>query len=144
MKINKENQEKMKYLFKDENKVQFMETFMKIVNKEGKIVPFHLTDEQRMLVNQLKGHNIVSKSRQLGISTITISLSIREAILHPYSNCLLVSYDQKSCNAIFNKLKQQFDLLPNFLKPKTKSNNRQELTFVNGSRIICACAGKKI
>ena len=143
MKINKENQDKLKYLFKDENKIQFMETFMKIVNKEGEIIPFRLTDEQKMLVKELKGHNIVSKSRQLGISTITISLSIREAILHPYSNCLLVSYDQKSCNAIFNKLKQQFDLLPNFLKPKTKANNRQELTFTNGSRIICACAGNK-
>lgn len=143
MKISKENKNKLRILCDEDHKIQFMETFMKIVNKEGKIVPFKLTDEQKTLVSQLKGHNIVSKSRQLGISTITISLSIREAILHPYSNCLLVSYDQKSCNAIFNKLKQQFDLLPSFLKPKTKANNRQELTFLNGSRIICACAGNK-
>lgn len=119
------------------------EAFMKIVNKDSKIVPFKLTDEQRSLVKGLGKFNIVSKSRQLGISSITIALSLRECITQPNSSCLLVSYDQKSCNAIFNKLKQQYNLLPSFLRLPTKANNRQDLVFTNGSKISCVTAGNK-
>lgn len=143
MGISKENAKKLNFLWQDENKVMFFESFMKIVNKDTKIIPFKLTKEQKDLVNNLEKFNIVSKSRQLGISTITISLSLRECIVNPNSNCLLVSYDQKSCNAIFNKLKQQYNLLPKWLRPDTIANNRQELKFTNGSKITCVTAGNK-
>ncbi|EJO5346486.1 terminase [Clostridium botulinum] len=143
MAISKENARKLKYLWQDENKIDWIESFIKIVNKEGKTVPFILTDEQRQFVEGLEAENIVLKSRQLGLSVVSIALAIRQCIVYPNSCCLLVSYDQKSCNAVFGKLKQQFNSLPKWLKPQTEANNRQEIKMVNGSKITCVTAGNK-
>ena len=143
MAISKENAKKLKWLFEDGHEVEFIEAFFKIVDKDSNTVDFKLTQEQKYLVNNMEKLNIISKSRQLGISSIIIALSLRECIVYPNSNCLLVSYDQKSCNDIFNKLKQQYNLLPKWLKPIEMANNRQELKFENGSRITCVTAGNK-
>jgi len=55
----------------------------------------------------------------------------------------LVSHDQRSCTSNFDKLKQQFETIPKWLKPKVIANNRQTLQFTNGSKITCSCAGTK-
>lgn len=141
--VSKANIEKLRWLWADENKIDWIETFIKIADKEGQLVPFILTDEQRHLVEGLEHLNIVSKSRQLGISVTTVALSIRECVIHPNTNCVLVSHNQTSTNAVFDKLKQQFYSLPDWLRPDLIQNNRQALTFVNGSSIVCMTAGNK-
>lgn len=143
MALSKENIKKLKWLWKDDNKIKWIESFIKIVDKEGKTVPFILTKEQCDFVEGLEAENIVNKSRQLGLSSISIALAIRQCIVYTNSCCLLVSHDQKSCNAVFDKLKQQFNSLPKWLRPDTIANNRQEIKMVNGSKITCVCAGNK-
>ncbi|MCR1933876.1 terminase [Clostridium tepidum] len=143
MAISKENARKLKYLFEDGHEKDFIRAFIKIVNKDTKTVPFILTKEQETFVEGLEKFNIVLKSRQLGLSVVSIALAIRQCIVYPNSCCLLVSHDQKSCNAIFDKLKQQFNSLPNFIKPEQMANNRQEIKLKNGSKITCVCAGNK-
>ncbi|CDI50386.1 bacteriophage terminase [Clostridium tetani 12124569] len=143
MAISKANAKKLKYLFQDGNEKDFIRAFIKIVNKDTKTVPFVLTKEQESFVEGLEKFNIVLKSRQLGLSVVTVALSIRQCIVYPNSCCMLVSHDQKSCNAIFDKLKQQFNSLPKWLKPEQIANNRQEIKLKNGSKITCVCAGNK-
>lgn len=138
-----DNLKKLEWLFQEENTIPFIEAFFRIVDKQNKIVQFKLTNEQKELVNGLDKFNIISKSRQLGISTITIALSLRQCIVQPNSHCLLASYNQKSVNDIFDKLKQQYNLLPKFLKPTEIANNKQELKFKNGSKITCTMAGNQ-
>lgn len=143
MAITVANSKKLEWLWRDENKIEFIETFIKIVDKNGDTVPFKLTPEQRDFVNGLKSKNLVLKSRQLGLSVCTIALSIRACIVKPNTNCLLVSHTQSSTNAIFQKLKDQWDSVPDWIKPQTTTNNRQALTFTNGSSITCLTAGHK-
>jgi hypothetical protein len=143
MAISKKNAEKLKYLFQDGHETDFIGSFIKIVNKDTKTVPFILTQEQQQFVEGLEKFNIVLKSRQLGLSVCTVGLAIRQCIVYPNSACLLVSHDQKSCNAIFDKLKQQYNSLPSWLKPEEIANNRQEIKLKNGSKITCCCAGNK-
>ena len=143
MAISKENAQKLAWLWKDENKIEWIETFIKIVDKAGNTVPFILTPEQRDFVNGLKSKNLVLKSRQLGLSVCTIALSIRACVVKDNVNCLLVSHTQSSTNAIFQKLKDQYNSLPEWIKPETTTNNRQALTFANGSSITCLTAGNK-
>lgn len=143
MGLSIENAKKLKLLWEDKNKIHWIESFIKIVNKDTKAVPFTLTQEQKEFVEGLEKFNIVLKSRQLGLSVVTVALSIRQCIVYPNSCCLLVSHDQKSCNAIFDKLKQQFNSLPKWLKPQEMANNRQEIKLKNGSKITCVCAGNK-
>lgn len=143
MALSKANQEKLKFLWKDENTALWIETFIKIADKSGKIVPFILTDEQKEVVSTMQRENIILKSRQLGISSVVVALSIRACIVKDNTTCLLVSHNQSSTNTIFDKLKQQFNSLPDWIKPEMTTNNRQELKFVNGSKITCLTAGNK-
>lgn len=143
MALSRKNLEKLKYLLDDSHKVEFIETFMKIVDKQGKLVPFKLTDEQKELVNGLSSQNIISKSRQLGISSICVALSIRECIVNPNASCVLISHNLESTNSVFTKLKTMFYNLPDWLKPEIQANNRQALTFKSGASIVCQTAGNK-
>ena len=98
MALSKANQEKLKFLWKDENTALWIETFIKIADKSGKIVPFILTDEQKEVVSTMQRENIILKSRQLGISSVVVALSIRSCIVKDNTTCLLVSHNQSSTN----------------------------------------------
>ena len=141
--ISVENAKKLQWLWRDENKVEWIQTFIKIADKQGNIVPFILTPEQREFLTNLDNEDIVLKSRQLGLSVCVIAESIREVVTRENCTCALISHNQSSCNAVFDKLKQQFNSLPDWIKPETVQNNRQALTFKNGSSIVCLTAGNK-
>ena len=143
MQISLANAKKLNWLWQDENEIAWIETFLKIADKSGKIVPFKLTPEQKALVSGLEHKNIISKSRQLGCSVVCCALSIRKCVCHPNTTCVLISHSQESTNKVFAKLKQMFYSLPDCIRPELLTNNRQELSFVNGSRISCQTAGKK-
>ena len=143
MQISLANAKKLNWLWKDENEIAWIETFIKAVDKSGKETEYRLTPEQKSLVNGLEHKNIISKSRQLGISYVVCSLSLRRCICHPNTTCVLISHSQESTNKVFAKLKQQFYSIPECIRPQLLTNNRQELTFVNGSRISCQTAGNK-
>lgn len=97
MQISLETAKKLNWLWKEENKIEWIQTFIKIADKEGDLVPFILTDEQRKLVENLGHQNIISKSRQLGISVVTVALSIRTCIVNDNTNCVLISHEEYSC-----------------------------------------------
>lgn len=141
--LSLENKKKLQWLWRDENKIEWIQTFIKIADKQGNVVPFILTPEQRDFINGIEHENIVLKSRQLGLSVCCVALSIRVCVINGNTNCLLVSHNQSSTNAIFDKLKQQFFSLPKWLQPELVQNNRQALTFANGSSIVCLTAGNK-
>lgn len=143
MALSIETQKKLAYLWEDEHKIDFIETFIKIADKEGNIVPFILTPEQKEFIEDMDKENVVLKSRQLGLSVCIIALSIRACIVKDNTTCVLISHDQKSTNAIFAKLKQQFFSLPDWIRPELLTNNRQELSFANGGKITCMTAGNK-
>lgn len=143
MQISLANAKKLNWLWQDENEIAWIETFLKIADKSGKIVPFILTPEQKALVSGLEHKNIISKSRQLGCSVVCCALSIRKCVCHPNTTCVLISHSQESTNKVFAKLKQMFYSLPDCIRPDLLTNNRQELSFVNGSRISCQTAGNK-
>ena len=125
--------------------ILWLETFCTIVDKMGKKVKFKLNPEQKQLIKELDKYNIVLKSRQLGITSVSCGLSLYYAINVPNSTCLLVSYSIDSAGMIFDKLKQLYDDLPSVIKLKDIANNRKELKFANGSKInVCTMGSKEI
>ena len=143
MQISLANAKKLNWLWQDEHEIEWIETFVKIADKSGKIVPFILTPEQKAFINGLAHKNVISKSRQLGLSVCCAGISIRRCVCHPNTTCVLISHSQESTNKVFGKLKQMFYSLPDCIRPELLTNNRQELSFVNGSRISCQTAGNK-
>ncbi len=116
---------------------------MNVVDKSGKLVRFRLNPQQKQLLHEMDKYNIVLKSRQLGITTLSCAYSIYLAMTNANTTCLLVSYSIDSATAIFEKLKQLYNDLPKALKVELIANNKKELKFINGSRIICATCGTK-
>lgn len=87
------------------NPVLWAKYFLKIADKTGKIVPFNFNPQQRQLVKNLEKYNIILKSRQLGITSVSCALSLYYCHTEPGAVCLLMSYSQDSARAIFEKLK---------------------------------------
>lgn len=134
-------QQKLKKIM--ESPVLWIESFCTIVNKEGKKVPFKLNPQQKYLLKNLDKYDTVLKSRQLGISAVSCAYSLYLAMTQSDSHCLLISYSLDSANAVFDKLKQLYDDLPDLIKLKDIANNRKELKFENGSKITVATMGTK-
>lgn len=127
------------------NPVLYMEKFMNVVDKNGKLVPFKLNPQQKYLLDNMDKYNIIDKSRQLGISTLAAAFSIYLAMTNTNITCLLMSYSIDSATGIFEKLKQLYNDLPNACKVPLIANNKKELKFTNGSRIIvCTCGNKDV
>lgn len=133
--------EKLKRLLADP--VLWSKYFLKISDKAGKIVPFAFNPQQRQLVQNLQKYNIVLKSRQLGITSVSCALSLYFCHTEPGCVCLLMSYSQDSARGIFEKLKTMWAEMPDAIRLPELTNNRSELKFSNGSRIVVATAGNK-
>ncbi len=135
------NQEKLKIIMADP--ILWIETFVNIVDKKGRLVPFKFNPQQKYIMKNKAKFNICLKSRQLGITSVALAYSLYLAITKPYSTCMIMAYSLDSVNNIFEKLKQMYGDLPNCVRLETIANNRKELKFVNHSRIIvCTCGSK--
>lgn len=135
------NKEKLRRILADP--ILWIETFVNIVDKRGKVVPFKFNPQQKYVMRNKEKFNIILKSRQLGITSVALAYSLYLAITKPNSVCMIMAYSLDSVNNIFEKLKQMYSDLPDCVRLETIANNRKELKFVNNSRIIvCTCGSK--
>lgn len=135
------NEEKLKLILNDP--LLFIQTFIKIVDKRGKLVNFIPNPQQKYLLNEMDKFNVVLKSRQLGISVLSCAYSIWLAIRYPNTSCLLMAHSLDGADGIFTKLKQLYGSIPASIRPKLINNNRKELRLDNGSRITVISCGTK-
>lgn len=120
----------------------FCKNFMRIKNKSGKEVPFAFNNLQKDFLDNKKKFNIILKSRQLGFSVMVCAYAIWLCITKPNSVCIMLSMSDSSTRAIFNKLKQIYNSIPDAIRPELIRNNRAELQLANGSIITCNTMGR--
>lgn len=135
------NAEKLRRILDDP--LLFIQTFIKIVDKQGRLVAFVPNPQQTQLLTDMDKFNVVLKSRQLGISVLSCAYSIWLAIRHPNTSCLLMAHSLDGADGIFTKLKQLYGSIPEAICPKLINNNRKELRLENGSRITVISCGTK-
>ncbi|MFB4473326.1 DNA packaging protein [Oceanobacillus caeni] len=127
----------------------FAKNFIFIVNTQNETVPMKLNKAQQELTELMKDnrYTIINKARRAGISTLMLAKAIYEATTKPNQSILIVSYEGDSAKGLFNTLKFMNDNLPRDKYPdlfaKTRRDNKNELLFWNGSRIISTVAGYK-
>ena len=115
------NEEKLKLILNDP--LLFIQTFIKIVDKRGKLVSFIPNPQQKYLLNEMDKFNVVLKSRQLGISVLSCAYSIWLAIRYPTTSCLLMAHSLDGADGIFTKLKQLYGSIPAvFLLPDPRQD----------------------
>lgn len=121
----------------------WFKNFIKIIDNAGNQVPFFVNDEQGSFLDNMKKFNIISKSRQIGFTTLAIALMLYSAITKANTTYLILSYNDESVNNIFDRLKDMYNSIPEKYKVTAKLNNRDQLSLDNGSRIYVKVAGNK-
>ncbi len=120
-----------------EDPIYFMKKYVKIQHPIRGTVGFELYPFQEKALqdfvdNQL---NIVLKSRQMGISTLTAAYSLWLMTFHNDKNILCISITQETAKEIVTKVRFANDNLPSWLKVPCVEDNRLSLRLKNGSQI---------
>lgn len=120
------------------NPQYFINKYVKIQHPMRGTVPFETYPFQDDVIDALENHrfNVIVKSRQLGISTVTAAYALWLALFHRDKNVLCIATKLKTAQEFVKKVKVAFNGLPSWLvlKPKV-GDSRQHLAWANGSQI---------
>ena len=122
--------------------VHFMRKYCTIQHpKQGKI-KFDLYDFQENMLSEFKDnrYNIILKSRQLGISTLTAGYSLWLMLFNSDKNILCIAKDKDTAKNLVTKVRVMYAGLPQWLKTKVTEDNKLSLVFSNGSQIKAVAA----
>ena len=102
----------------------------------GRIL-FNLYPFQDKILHLFKDnqYNIVLKSRQLGISTLSAAYSLWLMIFHKDKNVLALATTQATARNLVTKVIFMYDQLPKWLRLPSVEKNKLSLRLKNGSRI---------
>jgi len=102
-------------------------------------IKFELYPFQERTLAQFLIHdkNIILKSRQLGISTLSAAYSLWLTMFHRDKNVLVVATNQDVAKNLVTKCREMYFYLPQWLKGQiqTDENNKMSMRFLNGSQI---------
>jgi hypothetical protein len=109
--------------------------------QRGKIL-FHLYPFQEDALHEIAEHdyNIILKSRQLGISTLTAGYALWLMIFNSDKNVLVIATKQEVAKNLVLKVRTMHELLPSWLKNQCIEDNKLSLRFKNGSQIKAVSA----
>lgn len=111
-----------------EDRPFYMENFLKIRNKEAKLIPFKINDAQEMFNNEIKKCEeegklkrfIVLKARQMGFSTFTEGYIFHDTTTNTFKNSMIIAHEDKATQNLFNMSKLYYEELPTVIKPMIK------------------------
>lgn len=116
----------------------FLDHYARISDPQAGIMPFHLWDFQRDLLDTLNGEQrvIVLKARQLGVSWLMAGYALWVAMFQDGANVLMLSKRLDEAVTLLDKCEHIFMQLPAWLQPKVGKRNETTLQFERrGSKI---------
>lgn len=107
----------------------------------GKLL-FDLYPFQKTTLGQMqdKRFNIILKSRQLGISTLSSAYALWLMLFHNDKKVLVIATKQEVAKNIIAKVRYAYKLLPTYLKIERTEDNTLSQSFKNGSNIKAEAA----
>jgi len=115
----------------------FMRKYCYIQHPTRGRILFNLYPFQDKILHLFKDnqYNIVLKSRQLGISTLSAAYSLWLMIFHKDKNVLALATTQATARNLVTKVIFMYDQLPKWLRLPSVEKNKLSLRLKNGSRI---------
>lgn len=115
----------------------FMRKYVKIQHPLKGTLAFDLfpfqEDALKGLINN--NYNIILKSRQMGITTLTSAYALWLMLFHSDKNILCISIKQETAKEIITRVRFANNNLPSWLKVQCIEDNRLSLRLKNGSQI---------
>ena len=128
---------KVNYLKCVQDPSYFINQYCTIQHPQRGKIKFKLYDFQYDVLKayQENDYNIVLKSRQLGISTLSAAYALWMMLFHNDKNVLCIATTKDTAKNIVTKVRIMYDGLPSWLKTQIVENNKLSLVFKNGSQI---------
>jgi len=125
------------YIKCSQNPVYFMRKYCFIQHPQKGKIKFDLFPFQEDSLVQLKENrfNVILKSRQMGISTLTAGYAVWNMIFREDFNVLVIAIKQDTAKNLITKVRVMHEFLPSWLKVGSDEDNRLSLRFKNGSQI---------
>ena len=117
--------------------VFFMRNYCYIQHpKRGKI-KFNLYPFQEDALTELRDnrYNVILKSRQLGISTLSAGFALWCMLFKEDFNVLVIATTQEVAKNLVTKVRVMHENLPSWLKGNVEADNKLSLKFKNGSQV---------
>jgi phage FluMu gp28-like protein len=117
--------------------IHFMKKYCMIQHPVKGKIPFHLFPFQEKTLTEFKNHrfNIVLKSRQTGISTLSAGYALWSMLFNTDFNVLVIATKQEVAKNLVTKVRVMYELLPSWLKGGALEDNKLSLKLQNGSQI---------
>jgi Terminase large subunit, T4likevirus-type, N-terminal len=117
--------------------IYFMKKYVKIQHAKRGLIPFETYDFQDDCVKSFEDNrfNIVLKSRQLGLSTITAAYATWFAIFKKDKNVLVIATKLPTAMNFIKKVRIMLEGLPKWLLLTKFEPTKQAIRFDNGSTI---------
>jgi hypothetical protein len=117
--------------------VHFMRKYCYIQHPHKGKIKFNLYPFQENTLTELRDHdyNVILKSRQLGISTLSAGYSLWLMLFHNDKNILVIATKQEVAKNLVTKVRVMHDGLPGWLKGNCVEDNKLSLRFSNGSQV---------
>lgn len=112
----------------------FLEKYYKIINSVGDKVVIKMFPKQRELLHKIRDNNriITCCARQTG-KTETYSMFCMYQILFQKNYKILIAGNKgEIARDILTKIKDAYELIPNWMKPSIKTWNESKIIFTNG------------
>lgn len=117
--------------------IHFMKKYCMIQHPVRGKIPFHLYPFQEKTLTQFHENrfNIILKSRQTGISTLSAGFSLWKMLFNEDFNILVIATKQEVAKNLVTKVRVMHELLPSWLKGSSIEDNKLSLRLANGSQI---------
>ena len=134
---------KAEYIKCAQDPAYFMKKFCMIQHPIRGKIPFELYDFQEKTVREFKDNrfNIILKSRQLGISTLSAGYSLWLMTFFQDKNILVIATKQEVAKNLVTKVRVMHANLPSWLKQRCVEDNKLNLRYMNGSQIKAVSSG---
>ena len=139
--VEAEEEEKERYRKYANNPTtrQYIEKFIKIVDKDRKLKLMKFNEMQDIFYKRIADDEragkplryIVLKARQMGCSTFTGALNTANVTRKKNFTCAIVTHEDRATQNLFKMYKSMYGNLPNFMKPESVANNGTELVLNN-------------
>ena len=133
---------KREYLNCIQDPIHFMRKYCTIQHPTKGKMKFNLYDFQEKTLQNLKDnrYNIILKSRQLGISTLSAGYSLWMMLFNSDKNILVIAKDKDTAKNLVTKVRVMYQGLPSWLRTAVDEDNKLSLRFKNGSQIKAVAA----
>lgn len=143
--MNKELLDAFKGIITDPWKRITSGALYKIIDKQGREVPFIPNAVQLEFLRSIHYRNIIPKARQRGLSTVIQIYMLDSALFTDNFKGKVIAQDEDAAQAIFrDKLKFAYNHLPDIIRAQypLQSNSKTEIELPNGSSVSVSTSAR--